>query len=89
MADDEGTGDLKQIENQPYDLEVDLNNNDDEQGSDYMKGPNVEDQAEEQNYAEVNVQPPTLKALPKFDISKFEELAASEESKELLNMMKS
>ena len=74
MADEEGNkGDLKYFQNQPYDMEVDLNNEDEQQ--------------EEQNYQEAS-SPIQVKELPKFDLSKFEDLPASAEAKELLSIMK-
>ena len=95
MADDEGKqGDLKYYQNQPYDMEVDLNN--DDEGEDNgrtnpkksSKKDNLDDQQDQQepNYQEVAV--PQVKELPKFDISKFEDIPASEEAKELLSIMK-
>lgn len=89
MAEEEGQGDLKMIENQPYDLEVVLNQ--DEEEDNLEQNPNrhePEEPAEQENYQEVHVPPPVLKALPKFDISSFESLAPSEEARDLLNMMK-
>jgi len=95
MADDEGKqGDLKYYQNQPYDMEVDLNN--DEEGDENENEPNqkkekkenVDEQQEQEdaNYNEVAV--PKVKDLPKFDLSKFDELPASAEAKELLAIMK-
>ena len=95
MADDEGKqGDLKYYQNQPYDMEVDLNN--DEEGDENENEPNhkkekkenVDDQQEQEdaNYNEVAV--PKVKDLPNFDLSKFDELPASAEAKELLAIMK-
>ena len=45
-----------------------------------------DDQQEEQNYQEMAS--PQVKELPKFDLSKFEDLPASAEAKELLSIMK-
>ena len=95
MADDDGKqGDLKYYQNQPYDMEVDLNN--DEEGDENENEPNqkkekkenVDEQQEQEdaNYNEVAV--PKVKDLPKFDLSKFDELPASAEAKELLAIMK-
>ena len=94
MADDEGKGDLKYYQNQPYDREVDLNNDDEGEDNNHpnpkksSKKDNLEDQQEpeEANYQEIAA--PQVKELPKFDISKFEEIPASEEAKELLSIMK-
>ena len=95
MADDDSKqGDLKYYQNQPYDMEVDLNNdeegdeNENEQVPKKEKKENLEDQQEqdEANYNEVAV--PKVKDLPKFDLSKFDELPASPEAKELLAIMK-
>ena len=93
MADDDGKqGDLKYYQNQPYDMEVDLNN-DDEEGDNVntkkkqKKNENEEEQPDEQNYQEVSP-PIQVKELPKFDLSKFEDLPASAEAKELLSIMK-
>jgi hypothetical protein len=98
MADDEGKqADLKFYQNQPYDMEVDLNN--DEEGDvDELeqnkkdKKDNLNDQQEPEqdqddaNYNEVSV--PKVKDLPKFDLSKFDDLPTSAEAKELLTIMK-
>ena len=93
MADDEDKqGDLKYYQNQPYDLEVDLNNDDDEGENNNTKKKsskkdNEDDQQEEQNYQEISP-PIQVKELPKFDLSKFDDLPASAEAKELLSIMK-
>ena len=94
MAEDDGKqGDMKYYQNQPYDMEVDLNN--DEEGEETEINPkkekkeeNLEDQQdlEDANYQEVAA--PKIKDLPKFDISKFDDLPASPEAKELLSIMK-
>ena len=93
MADDEGKqGDLKYYQNQPYDMEVDLNNDEDEADNVNTKKKSEKememenDQPEEQNYQEMAS--PQIKELPKFDLSKFEDLPASAEAKELLSIMK-
>ena len=93
MADDEGKqGDLKFYQNQPYDMEVDLNNDEDEADNVNTKKKSEkememeDDQQEEQNYQEMAS--PQIKELPKFDLSKFEDLPASAEAKELLSIMK-
>ena len=96
MSEEEGKqNDLKFYKNQPYDMEVDLNNEEDVDENDLnqnqkkqKKEENLEDQQdqEEANYQEVS--PPKVKELPKFDISKFEDLPASSEAKELLSIMK-
>ena len=96
MADDDGKqGDLKYYQNQPYDMEVDLNNDDEEgdeneiqQNPKKNKKENNDEQQDqdEANYNEVAV--PKVKDLPKFDLSKFDELPASPEAKELLTIMK-
>ena len=95
MADDDGKkGDLKYYENQPYDMEVDLNNDEEEGGDNsnnkkkQKKNYNEEEQPEEEaNYQELS-SPPQIKELPKFDLSKFDELPSSPEAKELLSIMK-
>ena len=96
MADDEGKqGDLKYYQNQPYDMEVDLNNDEEEGDENEMnlkkekKEENLEDQQEQEdaNYQE-EVAVPKVKDLPKFDISKFDDLPASPDAKELLSIMK-
>ena len=94
MADEEvNKGDLKYFQNQPYDMEVDLNNEDDEveNSNTKKKQPknenNEDEQQEEQNYQEAS-SPIQVKELPKFDLSKFEDLPASAEAKELLSIMK-
>ena len=95
MADDEGKqGDLKYYQNQPYDMEVDLNN--DEEGDENENEPNQkkekkenvdnQQEQEEENYNEVVA--PKVKDLPKFDLSKFDDIPASAEAKELLAIMK-
>ena len=95
MADDEGKqGDLKYYQNQPYDMEVDLNNDEEgdenemEQNPKKDKKENLDDQQvqDEANYNEVAV--PKIKDLPKFDLSKFDDINASAEAKELLAIMK-
>ena len=95
MADDEGKqGDLKYYQNQPYDMEVDLNNEEDADENEInenQKKPKKEENDEQQeqddaNYQEVSV--PKVKELPKFDISKFDDLPVSAEAKELLTIMK-
>ena len=95
MAYDEGKqGDLKYYQNQPYDMEVDLNNDEEgdenemEQNPKKDKKENLDDQQEqdEANYNEVAV--PKIKDLPKFDLSKFDDINASAEAKELLAIMK-
>ena len=91
MAEDEGKEDMKYYQNQPYDMEVDLNNDDEGEDNGHTnpkkssKKDNLDDQ-EEPNYQEVAA--PQVKELPKFDISKFEDIPASEEAKELLSIMK-
>ena len=95
MAEDEGKqGDLKYYQNQPYDMEVDLNNEEDADENEInenQKKPKKEENDEQQeqddaNYQEVSV--PKVKELPKFDISKFDDLPVSAEAKELLTIMK-
>ena len=91
MADDEGKqGDLKYYQNQPYDMEVDLNNDDEEVDNSNkkkkVKKSEEDDQQDEQNFQEMSA--PAIKELPKFDLSKFEDLPASDEAKELLSIMK-
>ena len=95
MAENEGKqGDLKYYQNQPYDMEVDLNNEEDadenEINENQKKSKKEEnDEQQEQNdanYQEVSV--PKVKELPKFDISKFDDLPVSAEAKELLTIMK-
>jgi len=95
MAENEGKqGDLKYYQNQPYDMEVDLNNEEDadeneinENQKKSKKEENDEQQEQEDaNYQEVSV--PKVKELPKFDISKFDDLPVSAEAKELLTIMK-
>ena len=95
MAEDEGKeGDLKYYQNQPYDMEVDLNNEEDadeneinENQKKSKKEENDEQQEQDDaNYQEVSV--PKVKELPKFDISKFDDLPVSAEAKELLTIMK-
>ena len=96
MAEDENKqGDLKYFQNQPYDMEVDLNNDEEGEENDHAQNPkksskkeNLEDQQEqdEANYNEVAA--PQIKELPKFDLSKFDDIPASAEAKELLSIMK-
>ena len=94
MADDENKqGDLKFYQNQPYDMEVDLNNDEGEGEAENVntkKKPekeNEDDLQDEQNYQELGA-PAQIKELPKFDLSKFDDLPASAEAKELLSIMK-
>ena len=96
MAEDEGKQvDLKFYQNQPYDMEVDLNNEEDadeneinQEGKKSKKEENLEDQQDQEDAGYQEVVPPKLKDLPKFDLSKFDELPASPEAKELLTIMK-
>ena len=94
MAEDENKqGDLKYYQNQPYDMEVDLNNEEEEgeaNNANTKKKPekeNEDDLQDEQNYEELG-SPAQIKELPKFDLSKFDDLPASAEAKELLSIMK-
>ena len=95
MAEDEGKqGDLKYYQNQPYDMEVDLNNEEDadeneineNQKKSKKEGDDEQQEQDDANYQEVSV--PKVKELPKFDISKFDDLPVSAEAKELLTIMK-
>ena len=95
MAEDEGKqGDLKYYQNQPYDMEVDLNNEEDADENEInenQKKPKKEENDEQQEHDDANYQevsPPKVKELPKFDISKFDDLPVSAEAKELLTIMK-
>ena len=95
MAEDEGKqGDLKYYQNQPYDMEVDLNNEEDADENEInenQKKPKKEENDEQQEQDDANYQevsPPKVKELPKFDISKFDDLPVSAEAKELLTIMK-
>ena len=94
MAEDEGKqGDLKFYQNQPYDMEVDLNNDEEGDGDELEqnkkdKKDNLNDQQDQEDAGYQEVVPPKLKDLPKFDLSKFDELPASPEAKELLTIMK-
>jgi hypothetical protein len=92
---DDKQGDLKYYQNQPYDMEVDLNDEEGEENDNAQqskkkasKKETSEDQQdqEEANYQEIAA--PQIKELPKFDLSKFEDLPASAEAKELLSIMK-
>ena len=72
-------------------MEVKLSDNDDEEKEDIKQDIKPQDNAEEEeedqpNYQEVKVQS-TLKPLPKFDSSKFQEIQTTPESKELLTIM--
>ena len=81
MADDEGKkNDLQYYSNQPYDMEVKLSDNEDEEKDDIKQDindkplDNAQEEDEDQpNYQEVKVES-TIKPLPKFDISKFQEI---------------
>ena len=94
MADDEGKkNDLQYYSNQPYDMEVKLSDNEDEEKDDIKQDindkplDNAQEEDEDQpNYQEVKVQS-TIKPLPKFDISKFQEIQTTPEAKELLTIM--
>ena len=96
MAEDEGKqGDLKYYQNQPYDMEVDLNNDEEVDENDInqnqKKAKKEEDLDDQQDQEDANYQevaPPKIKDLPKFDLSKFDSLPASAEAKELLSIMK-
>lgn len=91
MADDGKQGDMHYYQNQPYDLEVDINQEEDE-GEDVGKREegraDVGAQQDDQAYQEVIATPPVVKALPRFDMNKFEEIDTSVEAKELLSIMK-
>lgn len=94
MADEEGKkNDLQFYSNQPYDMEVKLSDNEDEEKDDIKQDindkplDNAQEEDEDQpNYEEVKVQS-TIKPLPKFDISKFQEIQTTPEAKELLTIM--
>ena len=94
MADDEGKkNDLQYYSNQPYDMEVKLSDNEDEEKDDIKQDindkplDNAQEEDEDQtNYQEVKVES-TIKPLPKFDISKFQEIQTTPEAKELLTIM--
>ena len=94
MADEEGKqGDLKYYQNQPYDMEVDLNNDDEGEDNENQipkksKKDNSDEQQEQEDVNYNEVPAPKIKELPKFDLSKFEDLPASAEAKELLAIMK-
>lgn len=85
-------GDMHYYQNQPYDLEVDINQDEEEGGEGMEKKDegraDVGAQQDEQAYPEVVATPPMVKALPRFDMSKFEEIDTSVEAKELLTIMK-
>ena len=84
----EQKGDLKYYENQPYDLEM-VVDPDEEESRDQGRPPkkNRVEEEDEPAYQEVKVSPPVIKALPKFDITKFQDLAKTPEQKELLSIM--
>ena len=94
MADDEGKkNDLQYYSNQPYDMEVKLSDNEDEEKDDIKQDindkplDNAQEEDEDQpNYQEVKVES-TIKPLPKFNISKFQEIQTTPEAKELLTIM--
>ena len=77
---------------------MDLNNEDDADENDLAnqaqvpkkskKEENFEDQQDQDDAGYQEVVPPKLKDLPKFDLSKFDDLPASAEAKELLSIMK-
>ena len=82
-------GDLKYYDNQPYDMEMNIEQDDDESPEQIIQNKKQVDQEEKEGtYQEVKVAPPIIKALPKFDISKFEDLASTPDQKELLSIMK-
>ena len=92
MAEDENNqGDMKYYQNQPYDMEVDLNNDGDDEG-DIINVKKKSNKEVEDGRQEIPLFPdadnPQIKELPKFDLSKFEDLPASAEAKELLSIMK-
>ena len=92
MAEDENNqGDMKYYQNQPYDMEVDLNNEGDDEG-DYINEKKKSNKEVEEGQQEMQMyqdpESPPVKELPKFDLSKFEDLPASAEAKELLSIMK-
>jgi hypothetical protein len=92
MAEDENNqGDMKYYQNQPYDMEVDLNNDGDDEG-DIINVKKKANKDVEDGKHEIpmfpDVDSPQIKELPKFDLSKFEDLPASAEAKELLSIMK-
>ena len=92
-ADNKGKDNVKMYDNQHYDMEVDLGGDDDKDDSQEGKLEKVqqfnrpENDDEEANYQDVNYAPQQQKALPKFDISKFQELQTSPEIKDLLTIM--
>ena len=82
-------GDLKYYDNQPYDMEMNIEQDDEDSPEQIVNNKKaVEPEENEGTYQEVKVSPPVVKALPKFDISKFEDLASTQEQKELLSIMK-
>ena len=62
---------------------------DEEESRDQGRPPkkNQVEEEDEPAYQEVKVSPPVIKALPKFDITKFQDLAKTPEQKELLSIM--
>ena len=80
-------GDLKYYDNQPYDLEMDIEHDDEESRDQGRPAKKQMDDYEEPTYQEVKVSPPVIKPLPKFDISKFQDLAKTPDQKELLSIM--
>ena len=74
-------------------MEVKLSDNEDEEKDDIKQDindkplDNAQEEDEDQpNYQEVKVES-TIKPLPKFDISKFQEIQTTPEAKELLTIM--
>lgn len=96
MADGKDNEQLKYFNNQPFDMEMKISHDEDDEERDIEekedkigmgKGLSPDDEDAEPKYTEAKIQQ-TAKPLPKFDISKFEDIKASPEAKELLSLMK-
>lgn len=91
MAEEDGNNDMEYFSNQPYDMEVKISQDENEEKDIEEKKDNIDMNQQEEDgepkYEEAKIQQ-TVKPLPKFDISKFDEIKASPEAKELLTIMK-
>ena len=83
---EEKQGDLKYYQNQPYDMEVDLNDEEGEENNHIHNQKNLVKKKIQMINKNRKIQ--IIKERPKFDLSKFEDLPASAEAKELLSIMK-
>ena len=91
MADDDNNqGDMKYHQNQPYDMEIDLNNDGDDEENNTNEKKELNKEVEDDHHKGIDYELDNIqvKKLPRFDLSKFNDLPVSAEAKELLSIMK-